>query len=70
VANSRNVDPTLQVTYICTPDSELRIAHAVEILLAAAYPNQDCTVRADESENRENDSSENEHEGDFAGDGR
>lgn len=67
MAKSRNVDP--KVTYIRTPDSEIRIAHAIDILLAAACPNEDCTVRTDENEIRENGSSDSDDEGDFAGEG-
>ncbi len=69
MAKSRNVDPTVQVTYIRTPDSEIRIAHAIDILLAAAYSNEDCTVRTDENEIRKNGSPDSNDEEDFAGEG-
>lgn len=70
MAKSRSVNPTVKVTYIRTPDSELRIAQAIDILLATAYPDEDCIVRTDENENRENDSPGSDHKGDFAGEDR
>ena len=68
MTKSRNVDPIVQVTYIRTPDSEIRISRVIDILLAAAYPNEDCIVRTDENENRENNSSDSDDEGDIADD--
>ena len=71
MAKSRSVNPTVKVTYIRTPDSELRIAQAIDILLlATAYLDEDCIVRTDENENRENDSPGSDHKGDFAGEDR
>ncbi len=69
MAKKRNADPPVQVTFIRTPDSEMRIAHAIDILLAVARPNEDCSVLTDENEIRENDSSDSDDEGDFAGEG-
>lgn len=68
MTKSRNVDPIVQVTYVRTPDSEIRISRVIDILLAAAYPNEDCIVRTDENENRENNSSDSDDEGDIADD--
>jgi hypothetical protein len=69
MTKNRNIDLIVKITHILIPDSEIRVAHAIDILLAAANPGQDCIARTDESKNRESDSSGNEHEGDCAGAG-
>ena len=37
----RNGELTVRVTYIRTPDSEIRIARAISLLLATAQPDED-----------------------------
>ena len=41
MAKRRNVELTVRVTYIRTPDSEIRIARAISLLLATAQPDED-----------------------------
>jgi hypothetical protein len=41
MAKRTNVELTVRVTYIRTPDSEIRIARAISLLLATAHPDND-----------------------------
>ncbi len=41
MAKRTNVELTVRVTYIRTPDSEIRIARAISLLLATAQPDED-----------------------------
>ena len=64
MAKCRNVELTVQVTCIRTPDSEIRIARAINLLLATAQPNEDSTGSTDKNKDQGKTSSGSEHKGD------
>ncbi len=69
MAKRRNVVLTVRVTYVRTPDDEVRISRAIDILFAAACRNEDRPVHTDEDENWENGLPNSDADKDSAGEG-
>ena len=59
----RNVELTVRVTYIRTPDSEMRIARAINLLRATAQPDEDSDNNS-EIKNQGKTPAGNEYQGD------